>query len=604
MTDPNQRPSLRAQIIISVFAALTFLIGVASPPHLMDDVDATQGEIAKTMLRGGDWVTAHLDGVAYLEKAPLKYWITAVLYSIFGTHDWVARLPNALAVVILCLLVYRIGVWAGSERAALYAGLALSTSIGLFLFTRIVIPDVLLTLALTLAIWGFLRVIESDPPRSRWWACLMYIGLACGVLLKGLIGLAFPVGICFFYLIATRQLFLAATWMKLWLIPGIVLFLAIAVPWHVLAILRNPPYFDLTLHADPNFGHKFRGFFWFYFINDQFLRFTNGRWPRDYNTVPRLWFWLYHLIWFFPWSFFLVGLRKHQFTKSSRLGRLYLMCLIWIGVVMLFFSLSTTQEYYSMPIYPAFALLIGAALTAGGRGIDRAAKAAAVVTGLAFAACAAILVKTYGMPAPGDISDALSKNPDVYTLALGHMTDLTLSAFAYLRTPLAMAALAFLIGTAALWSSNRARRYLGTAIMLALFLQAARLALVAFDPYLSSYPVAKALGTLPPGRLIFNGQYYAFSSIPYYTDQEPLLLNGRVNNLEYGSYAPGAPSVFIQNPEFIQLWNQPARAYVVTYDEDRKHLETLVGASHLYPVMTSGGKQLLTNLPLERGRSL
>jgi 4-amino-4-deoxy-L-arabinose transferase-like glycosyltransferase len=598
MTELNQRPSVRAQIVIAVFAALTFLIGIISPPHLMDDVDATQGEIAKTMLRTGDWVTAHLDGVAYLEKAPLKYWITAGLYGIFGTHDWVARIPNALAVIALCLLVYRFGVWAGSERTGFYAGLVLSTSIGLFLFTRIVIPDVLLTLALALAIWGFLRAIEPDTPDPRPWACLMYVALACGVLLKGLIGLAFPLGICFFYLLAMRQLFSAVIWRRLWLLPGLAVFLAIALPWHVLAILRNPPHFDFTLHADPNFGHKFRGFFWFYFINDQFLRFTNGRWPHDYNTVPRLWFWLYHLIWFFPWSFFLIGLRKRQFARDTRLGRLHLICLIWIALVMLFFSLSTTQEYYSMPIYPALALLIGSAMSTDRRVLHWAAKTAATVTGLAFLACAAILIKSWRFPTPGDISDALSSNPNVYTLALGHMTDLTLTAFAYLRTPLAIAALAFLVGAIALWSSNKTRRYFGTAIMLALFFQAARLALVTFDPYLSSYPIAKALKKLPSGTLVFNGQYYAFSSIPYYTDDEPLLLNGRVNNLEYGSYAPGAPAVFIGDPEFIQLWRQPKRTYLVTYDEDRKRLETIVGASHLYLVMTSGGKQLLANSPV------
>jgi 4-amino-4-deoxy-L-arabinose transferase-like glycosyltransferase len=94
----------------------------------MDDVDATQGQIAKTMLRSGDWITARLDGVPYLEKAPLKYWITACLYGVFGVHDWVARIPNALAVIGLCLLVYRMGSWAGSEKMGFCAGLCLSAS--------------------------------------------------------------------------------------------------------------------------------------------------------------------------------------------------------------------------------------------------------------------------------------------------------------------------------------------------------------------------------------------------------------------------------------------------------------------------------------------
>src|ERR1700743_1002401 len=114
----------------------------------MDDVDASQAQIARTMLVSGDWVTAHLDGVKYLEKSPLKYWMIAVSYMIFGVHDWAARFPIALSAVLLCWLTARIGTWAFSPPAGLYAGLALATSVGLFLFTRILIPDVILTLTI------------------------------------------------------------------------------------------------------------------------------------------------------------------------------------------------------------------------------------------------------------------------------------------------------------------------------------------------------------------------------------------------------------------------------------------------------------------------
>ena len=378
MTELNQRPSVRAQIIIAVFAALTFLIGIISPPHLMDDVDATQGEIAKTMLRTGDWITAHLDGVAYLEKAPLKYWITAGLYSIFGTHDWVARIPNALAVIALCLLVYRFGVWAGSERTGFYAGLVLSTSIGLFLFTRIVIPDVLLTLALALAIWGFLRAIEPHTPDPRPWACLMYVALACGVLLKGLIGLAFPLNLLL--LSARNEAALLARHLEKTMAATRPRYL----PRHRASLARTR-----------------------YPSQSASLRFHSARRPQLRSQIPRLLLVLFHQRsippvheWtlaprlqhrspalvlalsphmVFPWSFFLIALRKRQFARDTRLGRVHLICLIWIALVMLFFSLSTTQEYYSMPIYPALALLIGSAMSMDSRGLRWAAKTAATV---------------------------------------------------------------------------------------------------------------------------------------------------------------------------------------------------------------------------------
>ena len=135
--------------------------------------------------------------------------------------------------------------------------------------------------------------------------------------------------------------------------------LVIAAPWHVLATLRNPPYFDFTMKSEPG---QYHGFFWFYFLNEHVFRFLNMRHPRDYNTVPRYLFWLFHLLWFFPWSAFLPGVFQLRYRPDDRAGRMRLLALCWIGFIMVFFTFSTTQEYYSMPIYPALALLLGCAM--------------------------------------------------------------------------------------------------------------------------------------------------------------------------------------------------------------------------------------------------
>ncbi len=184
--------SRRYEWIVVLFAAIIFLSGIISPPSLMDDVDASQALIARNMLQSGDWVTARLDGVAFLDKAPLKYWITAMFYSVFGVRDWVARIPSALSAIALCWVTFRFGRWAFSPKAGFYAGLFLSTCIGLFLFTRIVIPDVILTLSITLSLWAFLRALDAEEKRPRLWAYVMAASLAAGLLLKSLIGLVFP----------------------------------------------------------------------------------------------------------------------------------------------------------------------------------------------------------------------------------------------------------------------------------------------------------------------------------------------------------------------------------------------------------------------------
>ena len=143
----------------------------------MDDVDAVQAQIARTMLESGDWVTARLDGVPYLEKAPLKYWLIAASFAIFGVHDWAARIPVALGAILLCWVTARFGAWAFPARAGFYAGLVLATCAGLFLFTRILIPDVLVTLTVTVALWAFLRALDEDEPRPRLWAAVLAASL-------------------------------------------------------------------------------------------------------------------------------------------------------------------------------------------------------------------------------------------------------------------------------------------------------------------------------------------------------------------------------------------------------------------------------------------
>ncbi len=579
--------------IVVAAAILVFLVNIVSPPHLMDDVDAVQAQIARNMLASGDWVTARLDGVPYLEKSPLIYWMMAISFRVFGVHDWAARLPLAMSVILLCWIVYRIGVWAFDLRAGLYAGLALATSVGLFLFTRILIPDAILTLTVTGAVWSWLRLLESDCESPLIWQLALGISLGAGLLLKGLIAVVFPVLTCVVYMSVTHQIFSRTAWRRLGVGIFILAALAIAMPWHLLAMKENPPYFAFSMHSAPG---EYRGFFWFYFFNEHLLRFLNLRYPRDYNTVPRLWFWLLNLVWLFPWSAYLLAAPSLSYSPSSRAGRVRLIALCWIAVVMGFFTFSTTQEYYSMPIYPALALLIGSAVASNSRRVRTADYVLMVAFGLFIAAVLGILVRVWQIPVSGDISNALVQHPSLYTLSLGHLGDLTISSFAYLKFPLALAATAFAV---ALLSLYRGRTQMQKSILVAcsmvIFFNAARLALVRFDSYLGSYPLAQALEQSPPGKLIESDAYYAFSSVFFYSNRSALLLNGRIDNLEYGSYAPEAPDVFIDDARFAKLWSEPQRWYLLTYGADLNRLDEVVGSLNLHIVARNADNYLLTN---------
>lgn len=578
--------------LVFLIAVGIYVGSVVSPPSLMDDVDAVQAQIAKTMLTSGDWVTARLDGVLYLEKAPLIYWLMAIFYKIFGAADWVARLPVALTSIALALLSASFGMWAFGERAGFYGGLVMSTCVGLFLFTRIQIPDVMLTFTIALALWAFLRALDEQEKRPRLWAAILAGNLGLGLLLKSLVGIVFPVAAALIYLFITNQLVSRRTWRRLRPVSGFLIVMLIAAPWHVLATLRNPPYFARTLQSGPGLYH---GFLWFYFVNEQLLRFLNLRYPRDYNTVPRLYFWLLHLLWLFPWSVYLPAVTKLSFKPEDRAGQTRLLALCWAGFVLIFFTFSTTQEYYSMPCYPALALLLGSAMAAGGKWIERGTRVLGGIAAGAAVTAGAIAFTVRNLPTPGDISSALSHHPSAYTLSLGHMLDLTFDSFAYLRLPLCLAAIAFALGAVGNLRWFDMRAFLASGLMMLSFFHAARLALGVFDPYLSSRPLAEAFRSAPPGELIVDHHYYDFSSVIFYTGKDALLLNGKFNNLEYGAAAPGAPAVFLNDLGFRDLWTSANRYYLVAAQAGADRIENLVGKEHFQIVATSGGKLLLTN---------
>jgi 4-amino-4-deoxy-L-arabinose transferase-like glycosyltransferase len=595
--DPGSGTNWRVHLLVLAIAAATYVGCIVSPPSLMDDVDAVQAQIARNMLTSGDWVTPRLDGVSYLEKPPLIYWMIALSYRVFGVHDWAARIPMALSTLALCWVTVAFGIWAFGRRGGFYSGLCIATCAGLFLFTRVLIPDVMLTFTTALAMWAFLRALDEEEVHPRLWALVFAASLGVGLLLKSLIAMLFPLAAGAIYLFLTKQFFSAQTWRKLRPVSGTIVILLIAVPWHVLATRNNPPYFSFAFHSGPG---EYHGFLWFFFMNEQVLRFLNLRYPRDYATFPRAYFWLFHLLWLFPWSVYLPAVAKLSYKPVDRAGRTRLLALCWIGFLLVFFTFSTTQEYYSMPCYPALALLLGSAMTTEDKWTRWGTRALAMVTGFAALAAAAILIVVRHVPTPGDISQALSRQA-TYKLSLGHMLDLTFQSFAYLRGPLALAFAAFAIGTIGTLVLRGHRTFLVTALMMVVFFQAARLAMVGFDPYLSSRSLAKILEQSPPGTLIVNHHYYPFSSVLFYTNRPALLLNGRSQNLMYGSYAPGAPNVFIDDARFRELWRGPQRNYLVAPDELLPHLQQLVTEKELNIVATSGGKILLTNqlLPLE-----
>ena len=595
-SDSVSNKSLR-KTSIAVLVILWGLIYVSTmfTPALLDDADTVHAEAAREMVLHHDWVTLHANGIRYLEKAPLMYWSVAASYGLFGVFEWSTRLPLMLGVLALLLATYLLGAQAYGERAGFYSAIVMATALGPYLFTRFLIPDVLVGLWLALSFYFLLKSLDESPPtRSTCWG--LAIACALNVLTKGLIGLVFPVVVIGLYLLLTGNL---RHLLRLRLISSTAVLLLVAAPWHILAGLRNPD------------QGAVRGFFWFYFVNEHFLRYLNKRVPRDYDTVPLLLFWALLLLWLIPWVAFLPqSLKDIQWRpRTDSRQRANLLFLLWALVILVFFSFSTRQEYYTIPALPGLALLVGSWLAREQSSAkDSRERRAGIRSSIALfvVGTLALLVGVWlaslsKAPAPGtDLSELLRKNPQDYALSFGHFLDLTPQALGAFRAPLLGFVVALFCGSALSWFFRRhGRAKAGNAALVAMMvvvLACVHSAFVTFSPILSSKQLALAIGkSYHPGELIVvDGEYENASTLNFYTGIPLRVLHARGGNLWYGSQFPDAPHVFETQASFDALWTSPTRVFFWTDQEDPKELH----GSPRYLLARSGGKSILMNHPL------
>jgi 4-amino-4-deoxy-L-arabinose transferase-like glycosyltransferase len=566
-------------------------------PPLLDDADSVHAEVAREMVTRHDWVTLYANGIRYLEKAPLMYWGMAASFTVFGPQDWAARLPLALTALALFLVVYQFAARLfNSSMAGLYAALILLTSFGIFIYTRILIPDAMVCLWLSLSLMLFwISLQRAQPSRATAWG--FAAACALNVLTKGFIGIVFPLGIVFVFLWLNRNLGHLRRWHPF---SSLLVFLVIAAPWHIASGIANPS------------QGRVRGFFWFYFVNEQVLRYLNQRVPRDYDTVPLWLFWGLLLVWLMPWIAFVFQAIDPVRMRSSlrrvplpRHDQAWNLLGVWAAFVMIFFSFSTRQEYYALPALPPLALMTGgwlareeqASARSPGRVAGRHIALALWVLGGVGCVAAAYLAIHAHPPAPGvDISSLLTQNPGDYALSLGHFLDLGTRTMGAFRLPLVLTAIAVGLGTLAnviLRSVNLVRmgNYALVAMMV-VFLIAAHMALVTFSPVLSSKALADAIGPrLGAGDVVeINGEYEAGSSLSFYLRRQVRILNGRSSDLWYGSLFDDAPRIFDDDGSFQKLWSGPGRIFLWTPVDS---LPALRGA--VYFIARSGGKEILSN---------
>lgn len=498
-TSPPHPPAWRTRSFFLLMGlAVALALGTAGWGDLYNETDGQYGGAARIMAEGGSWLVPENNGVPRLVKPPLLYWEMAAAMKIFGVTPFAARLPGALAVVALTAATFLIGERMGGLRRGVLAGGILLTLLGWFSLGRIVMPEQTMAALIAWALYCVLRGREDPARRGRWFAAF-WVCASLASFVKGWHGTLYPLAIAGLAAWACKEARMPLRGLLSW--RGLLIFLAINLPWFLVIELRYPGWFQNLIFTE-HLGHV-EG---------------NSSPATDYTSVPRWQFLLLHLAWFFPWSLVAgVALAGNWRAICSRLPRIvfgFENTLVAAWAVVVFGSVllnGQRQDYYAMAMWPAFAL--GAAWV-----LERFSPrpGAAVLTAVLAAALAGSFWP--GSAVSAQETGALAERATAWTTLAGFDP----SVWASLRTT-AWLALGggLLCAAAAVRSAGKSLSWLlACAVCLGLGAVSGT-AIVA--PYFS---LARMAPSIPPGStVIYDGGIDTGSSLLFYTDARVLLLD-------------------------------------------------------------------------------
>jgi len=538
----RRRPGTRLYVPLWLVWAAAFsfvLIGLGSS-GILDNNEGLYAEIPREMLASHDWriwVIPHLNGLPYMEKPPLLYWLTALSFSLFGESEWSVRAVPALSSLACVAMLLWFGRAQGRPQVGRLAALMFASGIGVAAMSRVLMFDMLLTAMLTAALMCAYRFLTEGALR---WVRWTYVFLALAVLAKGFVALVLfglVVLIFMFGNMRSPSAFLRGClgWFEPW---GMLIFCAIAVPWHVAATLTEPI------------------FAWFYFINEHVLRFLGLREPHDYHAGG----WWYYLprmaIYLFPWSFLLpcllMGSRRKSHVDDARLRRFLL--LAWLMPLIFFSASSAKANYYLVAVMPfaAFhlAYLFEKQDFQGARG-----DLARAVPGLVIAVLAAIASVA-----------ALLRAQD------SHQTLLILGQPQREFVVLASGGLAVLGFACAALAWRSARVGVLSYVVLAAWSAGALIAvMLAAEPLISTRQLATYLQTEMPGRTIYlYRNFEQHSSLPFYRKQPLPVIDSHSSDLFWGNKLRPDNGIIISPDQFARRMQSQAVAVVVMTDQVRE----------------------------------
>ncbi len=559
------------ELLVLLVVSLLFLFVKLGMP-LLDPDEGLYASIAQEMLSRGDWVIPHVNGLPYLEKPPLYFWLTALTFRLVGPTEWAVRLWSALATFGTVLLTWRIGRRLYGPRAGLLAGLVLATVVGNALYVRKASTDQLFVFCLTLAMYGFLRDVERpDCGRARFlW---LYVGAALSVLAKGLIGLVFPLLIVGIGLAWARRL----SWRDLNLARGVPVFLVLAVPWHVLAAWRSSTLFG------------------FYVLDNHLLRFLDARrFVEDDVPISTLGFLIVSFLWAFPWGVFALA---RPAPSSSAAARWRPVVVAWVLVIVALFALSRFKhEYYALPAFPALAVLVGAAW-ASGRDIGRWLWVGLV--GCSVGGAWALWVGA-GLT-PGQAMAGLAELNVYYRILRDQGVPFPFASPRPFGVLLQALGLTLLLGwglATLCWVRGWRRSAFVSLLAVAGVITALILQLLSVvEPHHSAKEVSQAIAVqaAPDDVIVYEGSLEYSPALPFYTGRRVLLVNGAVGYFSFASKLPEAEGVFIDTRDLLRLWAGPRRVFLVVRRPPAQSVVAALPAARVHELGRYGSRWLYAN---------
>lgn len=566
---------------VAVIVAALVFVGLGDAPFV-DPPEGFHADIARTMSERGDYVTPHLNGVRYFDKPPLLYWLMSTAFATAGPSPAAARFWPAVGGVACAAITAYTGVLMGGARVGLLAGLMVAANLGIFLHARLVKPDILFIVFITLAYAGFAAAYLGRGGRRG--LALFYGSLALAAITKDVVLAGGPLVAVAIFLVITRERPLLP-WVPWW---GIALFVAVAVPWYLTVEARN------------------RGFIWYTIVDNHILNFLQQRhFPDEDVPLSTLGFLGVTVAAFLPWAIaapwaIARAFRRPWVTATDRLWALFA---VWALLVVSFFAVSPFKlAHYGLPAFPALALLVARSWEETLVAAPEALRVRTLLTPILVVLGVVAIVATLAWRGVFDAGAMPLGALDAATRTLvapGH--ELSHESLDGLRPVLLSSSVIFGFAAVALavavwrgWGEFGITVALGA--MLA-FLPVAGKGMAEYAFGRSTAPIVDALRprVRPSDLLVHEGAVENSASILLALDRSVKIVNGRLSNLAFGATFDDGRDVFWDGGRLRDAWAEPGRHFLISVVPIERSVVTTLPRESVYLLVVAGGRRLYSN---------